>query len=63
MNKETGITVSEASIYLGISQYTIRKLVRTGKISNYGGVGKFLFTKKQLDKWIDKQEQKNSKLW
>lgn len=56
-----GMDTKEASKFIGCSAYTIRELAREKKIPHYRIGNRIMFTKQALIRWIDKQEDKNSR--
>lgn len=56
------LTVSEASIYLGISKSAVHKLTAKRELSFYKPGGKIILIKKSdLDLWIEKGKVESSK--
>lgn len=54
------LTTKEAAGYLHISEYTLRQLCRGGFIPHARlGSNRYRFTKQALNKWIQKQEDRN----
>ncbi|MBU0518802.1 helix-turn-helix domain-containing protein [bacterium] len=50
------LSVSEAAVYLSISEYTLREWVRKKRIPHSRVCGQVRFKKSKLDKWIDRNE-------
>lgn len=59
MDKETGLTPTEASALIGCSVYTIKELARGNKIPFYKIGSRYRFTRSALLKWMTDQEEKN----
>lgn len=54
------LTTKEASVYLHVSEYTLRHLCKGGFIPHARlGSNRYRFTKQALNKWIQKQEDRN----
>lgn len=54
------LTVKELAIYLGCSESTIRKLIRTQQIPFFKLSRKINFDKQVIDKWIQEQYLNNA---
>ncbi|WP_422657374.1 helix-turn-helix domain-containing protein [Paenibacillus sp. EC2-1] len=53
------MTVKQAALYIGASEYKLRELVRDKNIPAYRIGSKIMFRKTSLDEWIAKQEEQN----
>jgi excisionase family DNA binding protein len=53
------LTVKEAAVYIGCTQFMLYGMVRQKQIPHYKIGSKIMFRKIKLDEWISKQEQEN----
>ena len=51
--------INELTKYLHCSESTVRKLIRNRKIPNFRVGYRIFFRKRDIDKWIDNQCEKN----
>ena len=54
-------STEEAATYLGISEQTLRTMCIQKQVPHSRARGRYLFRKKSLDEWMDKQETENFK--
>jgi excisionase family DNA binding protein len=53
------LTVKEAAIYIGASEFKVRDMVRQKQLPHYRIGSRILFRKVTLEQWIIKQEEFN----
>lgn len=53
------LTVKEAAVYIGASEYKVYEMVRKKEIPHYRIGSKILFSKVTIDQWLAKQEAAN----
>lgn len=53
------LTITELSNYLGISNSTVRRLIKKGNLPYFKIGGIIKFNKKSIDNWVHKQELNN----
>ena len=51
------LTVKELSELLGVSDFWIKRRIKTGEIPSYKMGRKRLFSKEEIDQWIDSQKE------
>ncbi len=56
MANKVGLTVTEAAKEAGVSPETIRAWVRSGRLTNYGGDGKFVVSRIELHRIMGGQD-------
>lgn len=58
VNRMDKMTVKEAALYIGSSEYKLREMVRGNEVPHYRIGNKIMFRKTSLDDWITQQESK-----
>ncbi|MCM3079579.1 helix-turn-helix domain-containing protein [Brevibacillus invocatus] len=53
------LTVKEAAMYIGASEYKVYEMVRKKEIPHYRIGSKILFSKSTIDQWLAQQEAAN----
>jgi excisionase family DNA binding protein len=55
------MTVKEAAVYVGASEYKLYELVRMKAIPHYRIGSRILFRTETIDDWLRQQEEENSR--
>jgi excisionase family DNA binding protein len=55
------LTLKEAALYIGASDFKLREMVRQKQIPHYKIGNRVLFRKSKLDEWISMQEEAGSR--
>lgn len=59
MTKKDVLTAEEVAEYLRVHPYTLRRLVRAGKLPGFKVGGQWRFRKNVIDKWSENYRLKN----
>mgnify|MGYP000900398974 CR=1 FL=1 len=51
----------EAAVYLGITEYRLRKLTKQGEIMHFTAGNRFLYKRKSLDIWLEEIQEASVK--